>query len=319
MDKHQKQIVSEIVGAMEQGLAPWTRPWHVGLARNLKSNRPYSGGNEVYLNLCFQALHLKTNQWATESQANSLGYTVRKNARWAYVRWVKYPTAAELRDDPRAPLVARTFHVTSAENLRGWKPQSRMASMGRNAVNAEKWLKAIPAKRQVGGSSAHYAVREDTVRLPDRTQFETPTGYLNTLAHELVHWTGKKERTGRHEAVAKMFETGQEAYAFEELVAEVGASFVLAELGVSSTLQSAQYLQHWAKSFTDKPALFFRACAMASKAHKFLQTQHPGYKDPKMVRAGKKAWATRRKSAQVCANILPNVALCVEQRATRLY
>jgi len=125
-----------------------------------------------------------------------------------------------------------------------------------------------------GGARAYYDRIADSVTMPDRWRFmntETSTatqGYYSTLLHELTHWTGSKDRLDRIKG--KRF--GDENYAFEELVAELGASFLCAHLGIENEprLDHAQYIENWLQVLKNDKQAIFSAASYASKAMNYI-------------------------------------------------
>ena len=139
---------------------------------------------------------------------------------------------------------------------------------------AEAFVRATGAAIAHGGTRAYYRPSTDTIQLPDRTAFvgtATSTAqesYYSTLLHELTHWTSPEQRCNR--TLGKRF--GDDAYAMEELVAELGAAFLCAELGITmeARLDHAQYLASWLSVLKADKKAIFTAASGASKAVEFL-------------------------------------------------
>jgi antirestriction protein ArdC len=104
--------------------------------------------------------------------------------------------------------------------------------------------------------------------LPNRERFTTPENYYATALHELTHWTGHESRLNRQ--FGKRF--GDDAYAFEELVAELGAAFTVGQLGmVDATIEAhASYLDSWIKVLQSDKRAIFTAASQAAKASDFI-------------------------------------------------
>ena len=142
------------------------------------------------------------------------------------------------------------------------------------AERAELLIKASGANIRFAEDRAYYAPSTDQIVMPQRCQFKasehsTETeAYYSTLLHELVHWTGHKDRLNRQTSCF-----GSESYAFEELVAELGSAFLCAELGVSLTAkpENAAYCEHWLKILKQDKSALARAASDASKAIAFLR------------------------------------------------
>jgi antirestriction protein ArdC len=124
---------------------------------------------------------------------------------------------------------------------------------------------AVGVDLRHGGNRAFHSPGGDYIQMPHRHQFESPESYYQTLAHEMTHWS--ENRIG--------FDRGKEdnAYALGELVAELGASFLLAEMGLPASEDAencAAYIDHWLKAMRGDTKFIFRAAATASKAVDFL-------------------------------------------------
>ena len=123
-----------------------------------------------------------------------------------------------------------------------------------------------------GGTKAFYAPQGDYVGMPTADSFASPDAYAATLAHELVHWTGHKSRCDRQ--FGKRF--GDDAYAFEELVAEIGSAFVCAQMGIPlENLQHSSYIASWLKVLKADKRAIFTASSQAKRSSEFLITNEP--------------------------------------------
>ena len=91
--------------------------------------------------------------------------------------------------------------------------------------------------------------------------------YWATLWHEVIHWTGHPSRSNRE----RNHRWGDQKYAFEELVAELGAAFLCAHLGVDGELQHERYLEVWSKALSqDRARSLWEASAGATKAKEYV-------------------------------------------------
>ena len=141
---------------------------------------------------------------------------------------------------------------------------------------AEAALRSCGATIRENGDKAFYAPGPDFVNMPEFARFTSVGGFLATMAHELCHWTGHKSRLDRK--MGGRF--GSNDYAFEELVAEIGAAFIGARLGIVGDHidNHAAYLSHWLEVLQgDKRAIFKAASLAQAAADRVLE--HAG--DPK--------------------------------------
>ncbi|WP_288132401.1 zincin-like metallopeptidase domain-containing protein, partial [Accumulibacter sp.] len=138
---------------------------------------------------------------------------------------------------------------------------------------AESFFAATGATVRHGGNRAYFAPGPDVIQLPPVEAFTDAESYAATKAHEFIHWTGHKSRLDR--AFGQRF--GDAAYAFEELVAELGAAFLCAELAVTPDIREdhAAYLAHWLKVLKEDRRAIFTAAAQAQRAADYLATLQP--------------------------------------------
>ena len=117
---------------------------------------------------------------------------------------------------------------------------------------------------------AFYSVLNDSIHLPEKSSFKDSLSYHTTLLHELTHWTGAESRLNR-----KLETQGTAQYAAEELVAELGSSFLCAHVGLKYTSQHASYIESWLKVLREDKSAIFKAASQARVATEFLiQTSH---------------------------------------------
>jgi antirestriction protein ArdC len=121
------------------------------------------------------------------------------------------------------------------------------------------------------GSQAAYNQTADKIQMPPFESFESIVAYYATLAHELTHWTKHPKRLDRDFGRKKY---GDEGYAKEELVAELGACFLAASLGYEPMPEEehAAYIQSWLKVLQDDKRFIFSAASQAQKAVEYIQS-----------------------------------------------
>lgn len=210
-------------------------------------------------------------QWA------DAGAQVRKGEKCAYVVFYKELEFAAEDDsqETETRLFARATPVFAAEQVDGFIPAETTAEVDIEPIAAaEAFVTATGAAITHGGDRAFYRPSRDSIQLPDRGAFvgtATSTAqeaYYSTLLHELTHWTVPEHRCNR--ALGKRF--GDAAYAMEELVAELGAAFLCADLGITAAprLDHAQYLASWLSVLKAGKKAIFAAASAASKAVGFM-------------------------------------------------
>jgi len=278
------EITNTIVNMLEQGTGEWERPWTTlgvkGLPRNFESGRAYTGVNVLLFWHAAKTRGYERNEWLTFRQAQSVGGNVRKGAKGVMGMFYKTVECqneagdgAEMEEGGRRiPMLKPfwVFNVADIENLPASAvPQpATPAKVFEPVEAAEQLLRASGAQILVGGDRACYTVASDTVRMPGRERFAKAADYYAIAAHELVHWTGHPERLAR--TFGKRF--GDQAYAFEELVAELGSAFVCADVGLEDyTLHGhANYLGSWLRVLRADKTAIFTAARHASAAHALI-------------------------------------------------
>lgn len=274
-----KQITDQIIAAIEEGVGDFTMPWHAGAAGqpvNAGNRRPYRGINTLLLWAEARRAGYASPRWATYRQWTEMGAQVRKGQTSTTVLFWKGLGSGSGRDDAggdesdtRARIVARSFRVFNASQVDGYheQPPDLLADIER-IDHAEQFLKRLPAAIWYGADSAFYDVRSDTVSMPSFAAFRSPVSFYSVLAHELVHWSGAHHRLGRD--LKQRF--GSEAYAMEELIAEIGAAFLGAQLGlaIEPRRDHAPYIANWLRVLRDDPRAIVTAASKAQIAVTYL-------------------------------------------------
>ncbi|WP_051440544.1 ArdC family protein [Ensifer aridi] len=283
IDIHQI-ITDKIVAAIEAGAGDFVMPWHRkkgGLKpRNILTGNFYQGVNVLALWVEAQANGFSSNLWGTYRQWSEKGAQVRKGAKSSYVVFYRQIAIQTEEDDEQLRPVARATPVFNADQVDSWSDPQPMAPPDPEPVitlrGVDTFITATGAKIEHGGDRACYSPSTDTIHMPERSSFigsptSSPTeAYYSTLCHELTHYTGAKNRCDRD--LSRRF--GSQAYAMEELVAELGAAFLCAELGISSEPRPdhAQYIASWLQILKNDKRGLFTAASAAGKAVDFLRT-----------------------------------------------
>lgn len=270
-----QQVTDTIIAQIEQGTLPWLRPWKStapvasSLPYNAASKRTYSGVNILTLWASAAAQGFTSSGWMTFKQADALGAHVRKGSKGTQIIFVSTVEKQDKNtgEDVRIPILRNytVFNTDQIEGLPAQAPAPVLSPAERHAA-ADAFIAATGAVIRHGGNDAFYSPLGDSITLPVIEAFDTPAHYYATAAHELIHWTGAKHRLDR--VFGKRF--GDGAYAAEELVAEMGAAFVCAALGIEGNLRHADYVANWLKVLKADKRAIFTAASAASKAADFL-------------------------------------------------
>lgn len=277
-------ITQQIITALEAGTAPWVCPWNRNhgsvMPANLTTGRPYRGINILLLNLQQIAAGYPVNRWLTFQQASSMGARVRRGetgTRIVFFKLLERDDEGQPRPlhQPRRKVIPllRSFTVFNAAQVDGLPEQTSEPASGTTPWSpvdaAEKLMHTSGARVQHGGIHAFYSPDLDLIQLPPVNAFEDQTRYYSTALHELTHWTGHTSRCNRLQTSRQHIE----AYAFEELVAEMGSAFLNGHCGVAGTLHHASYIHAWLQALRNDRRLVFSAASMAQKAADFVLPQ----------------------------------------------
>lgn len=288
-------VVQKILEALEQGVAPWRRPWSECMdPRNGVSGRLYRGINPFILNVVAQKEGYDDPRWLTYGQIKKSGGCVKegefKNAV-PIVLWKLWDPKSKEKDlddgrgeedsrkskDESHRLVMRFYKVWNVNQVGGLElkpmPEMRAVNPIERAEAVMQGYLADGPKLQHGGEQAYYSPVRDLVQLPAMRQFENDEAYYLTAFHELVHSTGHESRLNRFAKTTQGGITvlppfGSQDYSREELVAECGAAMACGKLGIESDIvtDSAAYCQGWLKKLQDDPKCIITAAAHAQKA-----------------------------------------------------
>ncbi|OJW28008.1 MAG: antirepressor [Rhodospirillales bacterium 69-11] len=275
-----QEITDKIVAQIEAGALPWVHPWAGGavlsLPKNASTTRGYSGVNILLLWDALFTHGYDRNLWLTFKQALALGASVRKGERGATCVYAdrfipkREADAASNDEDARSVPFLKRFTLFNVAQCDGLAPElvAPVAPVSRlePIAAAEELLIASGASIARGGEQAFYHPASDSIRIPEQNQFFAPVNFYRTALHELTHWSGAKHRLNRD--FTGRF--GSEAYAREELVAEIGSAFLCASLGITPTVRHADYIATWLTVLKNDARAIVSAASHASKASDFL-------------------------------------------------
>jgi antirestriction protein ArdC len=283
-DVYQK-ITNRIVAELERGVRPWLKPWSAGnaegrIVRPRRANGvPYQGINVLMLWSEAMEKGYASPIWMTFKQALALNAAVRKGEHGSLVVYADRITRTETDRDTgeeaeREIPFMKGYTVFNVEQIAGLpeqyhaKPAPRSEAVPR-IERAECFFAATGATIRHGGTMALYSVTHDHVQMPYIEAFRDAESYYATLAHECCHWTRHPSRLDR-DFGRKRF--GDEGYAMEELVAELGSAFLSADLELTPEVREdhAAYIGSWIKVLKDDKRAIFTAASQAQRAADFL-------------------------------------------------
>lgn len=269
-------ITDAIIESLEAGTVPWRKPWKsTDTPRSLASKRPYRGINILMLMLTAQAKGYSSPYWATFKQIAERGGHVRKGEKATTVvlwRWVDAKpkdgeTAADV-EGRKVPFL-RWFYVFNTDQCDDLEVELPEEREHEPLVAAEEIVAGYKTRPEIkhGQGQAFYSPELDYVGMPRPEEFESGERYYTTLFHELTHSTGHESRVNRKLSTG----FGSEPYAREELVAEIGACFLLSEAGIDVQIeQPAAYIAGWLRALRDDNKLVVGAAAAAQKSTDYI-------------------------------------------------
>lgn len=275
-------VTEKIVAAIADGATGYRMPWHARIApiampRNAATGAAYRGINIIILWAEALGKGYVSGSWASYRQWRKLGAQVRRNERGTTIVFFRRldETAGGEEEETRPRYVLRASRVFNAHQVDGFEhPPAKPFSEAEIDQELEAFVRATGAEIRHGAAMAVYRSDRDVIELPARGDFvgtptSTPTeAYYAVLLHELTHWTGAPKRLNR--IFGRRF--GDRAYAFEELVAELGAAFLCARFGVTNSprYDHAAYLASWLEILGRDRKAIFTAATLAQRAVEYL-------------------------------------------------
>ena len=269
-----EQVTDQIINAIETGIAngdKWIRPWNVSnvFPINATTGKPYNGMNALILSLLFGGGHYGGyGQWKAKFNAQ-----VRKGETGIPILApMMKPTGRKDSNgkDEMAPIGFMVVKIFRAEQVDGWDAPVQVANHAfidhSEAEKAIQYMVDQGMDYRHGGDRAYFSGGMDYVQMPDKSAFPVASDYYATALHEAVHWTGHSTRLNRHKAIGDAY--GRHSYAFEELVAELGATMLSGELGVHQGYRDdhAHYIAGWLEVMKGDKQAIMQAASLAGKA-----------------------------------------------------
>jgi antirestriction protein ArdC len=278
-----QRVTDAIVARLESGQAKggnWVRPWNAPAAPvNVATGKHYRGINVVGLWAAAAEREFDTHTWGTFKQWQAKGGAVKKGEKASIAVFWKFADNSDEGKEPdgreetevggRRLCWVQYFSVFNVAQVKDYEaPIIEAPTEKQRIASADTFLKKVGAKVKHGGDRAFYSLASDSITLPKLTQFREVVDYYSTSFHEHAHWTGAKGRCERE--FGKRF--GDNAYAFEELVAELTAAFLCARLGITNNPRAdhADYLASWLACLKKDKRAIFTAASKAQAAADYL-------------------------------------------------
>jgi len=269
-------ITDRIIAELEKGATPWVKPWKrlkgqpgQGMPYNPVSGTLYRGINHFWLGMQPFAVPY----YLTFKQAQQLGGSVKAGQKGTpVVYWNVH--RKEGKNDAGETVTSAyafikhyyVFNIEQCDDITlPAMPETPAATFNADAsVMAVVDRLGLAGGLMHAGDSAYYRPSTDSIVMPPMAAFNSAAHYHATLLHESVHATGHKSRLDRDFSKSRRF--GDEHYAAEELVAELGAAMLCAHCGIDGDLRHAGYIESWLKALRNDKRYILTASAQAQKA-----------------------------------------------------
>lgn len=288
-NEYAEAVASRIIEQLQQGTAPWQKPWGPGelqLPYNPTTGKAYRGVNSLWL----YAQGCDDPRWMTYNQAANADAQVRKGSKGTQIIYWKFSEEQKATDEQGRPIIDSTTGKQKTITVKLARPRSFMAvvfnasqidglppleeKITNSEQNAERNARAETILTHSGanifhqhGDRAFYHPSTDKIILPERNQFSNLDSYYAVAMHELGHWTGHSSRLNRD----LLHPFGSEGYAREELRAEIASLMVGERLGIGhDPSQHVAYVGSWIKVLQKDPREIFRAASDAERITEYL-------------------------------------------------
>lgn len=287
-----QEITDYFIARLEEGVRPWVKPWKTyGSPYPLRSNgEPFNGINRLWLDIVGSSAGFSSPYWLTYKQAQELGGQVRKGSNSQLALFYKQGTTkpkdagtfepvSDTDDGSRSYRILRHYPVFNADMIDDlpdhFYPTADVTPPPESEHRAaiEAYLDAIPSKVTYSGNRACFRPEPDDILMPPIETFNTYEDWGSTEAHENIHWSGGKTRLNR--TFGKSF--GDEHYAAEELIAEIGSHLIARHLRLPQFIHdnSAAYIHSWLKILKGDKTAILSAASKAQEAFDYLQSFQP--------------------------------------------
>ena len=264
-------ITNQIIEELQKGKVPWNRPWNTSgnKPKNLISGKDYQGINTVLLGM----KNFSSPYWLTFKQCKKLNGQVKKGSKGSMVVFYTLYDKKNVKTDETDVIpVLRYYKVFNVMQCEGLSLPDKPTAIEFNPIDkAESIINNYKDKPIIehGFNRACYIPSKDKIELPDKTQFKSTQEYYSTCFHEMVHSTKHETRLNRN--CNKISNFGSIDYSYEELVAEIGNSFLCNEARIENTFKnSIAYIQNWLQVLKNDNRMIISCASKAEKATNYI-------------------------------------------------
>ena len=291
-----ESITNKIVEALEtDNGSEWVKPWRTLIGNEVRSidNRQYHGVNQMILNAHQYYLpnsdRCSSKIWGTYKAFKRHGFQIgseqyQRHADIFYFKVLRVKNKDKSKEKgkdvyDKIPMM-RFYRVYNGGQCENWvEPDKKEVLVAwtddQHCTPIEDRLAELKPKLVFGENMAYYSPITDHIGMPNKEQFDTPVNYYATLLHELTHWTGPRSRANRQNDLLTVgMSEFRHSYAFEELVAELGATFLSSHYNLSNDMAMRQchipYLKSWLEGIKGDSKALFKAASLAQKSSNFI-------------------------------------------------
>ena len=295
VEDYYRQVADALIEQIERGTAPWTEAWKAGgsaLPYNIKSGKPYRGGNTVWLASTAKRRQYDDERWGTYKQIKGLGGHVRRGEKGCPILFWQFEIRKLARDTEGRPLLddkgqpvyetkplasPRVYRYTvfNAEQCKGLPPRPKRApapAWNRHEEAERVFKRSGAVIEHTGEDRAYFDLQRDRIVLPFKQQFPDGPSYYQSALHELGHWTGHPSRLNRQTLLRGIEHGyGSQAYAREELRAEISSMMTGDRLNIGhDPSRHASYVGSWVEQLREDPKEIYRASRDAQEMSDYL-------------------------------------------------
>ena len=273
-------LTDQITALISEHGTDWLKTWSSKASGNINSisGKEYQGINVFSLAVSSFANNFESDEWLTYKQAQAKGGQVKKGSKGTHIIYFKINEYENKKtgDIDKVPMI-KQYSVFNGDQVEGFIPTKEPATEPETFDNCdlvEATIEAHEITLRHGGDTAFFSPQLDFIQMPMKQDFistdeeNNQQTYYSTLLHEVTHWTGHKKRLDRD--FSGRF--GSNAYAFEELVAEIGSVFLCSKMGVKAkpSQNNAKYLNGWLEVLKDDKRAIVKAFSLAQKASNYI-------------------------------------------------
>ena len=253
---------NSVIKMLDTAGKDWKRSWSIRGNRNIKTNNLYRGVNSFLVGAAgFDSPFWGTyNQWKSKKSYVKRGEKATPIVFFEYMPWKNIDGSIRTKKngDPKYYRLMREYSIFNYDQTGGqWHPPEMVENENKKFDHVDTYIANTDCEVKYGQDQACYSPLGDYIGMPDIEQFDSSEEYYGVFLHELIHWTGIKDRCNRCSD-----------YAFEELVAELGSIFLGMELEVQVSPQpsNVKYLNNWLEKLEQDKSLIFSASGHAQHA-----------------------------------------------------